>query len=143
MNLDVGVPDDLLDRAGTAPDLSRLRDFAAEFELRAVIQRLEEEYEGAVPDRAVDETIELEATEGSPADLAEGPTALAIVGGRFAATDGAKVVTATPADLVALARRPRRSPARRATTSRRWAAGRATGCWPRRARTRSRSTTTR
>ena len=93
MKLDVGVPDDLLDRPDTPPDLSRLRDFAAEFELRAVIQRLEEEYKGPVPDRAVDETIELEAAEGSPADLAEGPAGLAIQGGRFAATDGAKVVT--------------------------------------------------
>ena len=73
MKLDVGVPEDLLDRPDTPPDLSRLRDFAAEFELRAVIQRLEEEYKGPVPDRAVDETIELEASEGSPAELAAGP----------------------------------------------------------------------
>jgi DNA polymerase I len=103
MKLDVGVPDDLLDREDTPPDLSRLRDFAAEFELRAIIQRLEEEYKGPVPDRAVDETIELETAEGSPADLAEGPVGLAIQGGRFAATDGARVVTGDAADLVALA----------------------------------------
>ena len=34
-----------LDEARRAPDRSRLRDFAAEFELRAVIQRLEEEFD--------------------------------------------------------------------------------------------------
>ena len=97
-------PRGFLDRRPiAAPDLSRLRDFAAEFELRAVIQRLEEEYEGAVPDRAVDETIELEAAEGSLADLADGPVALAIEGGRCAATDGAKVVTGDASDLAALA----------------------------------------
>ena len=103
MKLDVAVPSDLLDRAESAPDLSRLRDFAAEFELRAVIQRLEEEYKGPVPDRAVDETIELETAEGSPAELAKGPAALAIQAGRFAATDGAKVVTGDAADLHGLA----------------------------------------
>ncbi len=102
MKLEVDVPDGLLDRPDSAPDLSRLRDFAAEFELRAVIQRLEEEYKGPVPSRAVDETIELEAAEGSPADLAEGPAAVAIRGGLFAATDGGKVVTGDAADLAAL-----------------------------------------
>ncbi|MDQ2675907.1 MAG: DNA polymerase I, partial [Actinomycetota bacterium] len=103
MKLDVEVPPDLLDRPDSAPDLSRLREFAAEFELRAVIQRLEEEYRGPVPERTVDETIELEATEGTPAELAEGPAGLAIQGGRFAATDGTKVVTGDAADLAALA----------------------------------------
>ncbi len=103
MKLDVEVPDDLLEREDTAPDLTKLRDFAAEFELRAVIQRLEEEYKGPVPSRMVDETIELDIAEGSPADLAPGPTGLAIRGGRFAATDGAKVVTGDAADFAALA----------------------------------------
>jgi DNA polymerase I len=102
MKLDVDVPEELLDREESAPDLSRLRDFAAEFELRAVIQRLEEEYEGPVPSRSVEETIELEVGEGSAADLAEGPVALAIRGGRFAATDGSKVVTGDASDLEAL-----------------------------------------
>jgi DNA polymerase-1 len=103
MKLDVAVPDDILDRGDSTPDLSKLRDFAAEFELRAVIQRLEEEYRGPVPERAVDETIELTVAEGSPAELSHGPSALAIQGGRFAATDGAKVVTGDVADLKALA----------------------------------------
>ena len=103
MKLDVKVPEDLLEGNGGGPDLTALRDFAAEFELRAVIQRLEEEYEGAVPDRSVDETIEVEAVEGVPADLPPGPIGLAIAAGRFAATDGAKVVTGDAADLAAFA----------------------------------------
>ena len=103
MKLDVDVPDGVLEDGGSGPDLTRLRDFAAEFELRAVIQRLEEEYEGEVPSRSVDETIAVEATEGTPADLGEGPTAIAIAGGRWAATDGARAVTGDAADLAALA----------------------------------------
>ena len=103
MKLDVEVPEDILERGESTPDLSRLRDFAAEFELRAVIQRLEEEYKGPVPERAVDETIQLDAREGSLAELADGPSALAIQDGRYAATDGAKVVTGDAADLAALA----------------------------------------
>ena len=103
MKLDVDVPDHVIHAEGSGPDLSRLRDFAAEFELRAVIQRLEEEYEGEVPSRSVDETIQVEAAEGAPADLAAGPAALAIAGGRWAATDGAKAVTGDAADLTALA----------------------------------------
>ncbi len=104
MKLDVGVPDDLLDDGASGPDLSRLRDFAAEFELRAIIQRLEEEYEGVVPGRSVDETIEVEAVEGTLGDLAEGPTSLAIAGGRLGATDGQKLITADVGELAGLAR---------------------------------------
>ncbi|MDQ3571805.1 MAG: DNA polymerase I [Actinomycetota bacterium] len=93
MVLDVDVPAELIDAGGDGPDLSRLRDFAAEFELRAVIQRLEDEYEGDVPDRAVDETIAIEAVPGAIADLADGPVSLAIGGDRWAASDGIKLVT--------------------------------------------------
>ena len=135
MKLDVDVPEEVLDDGSSGPDLSRLRDFAAEFELRAVIQRLEEEYEGDVPSRAVDETIEVAATPGTPADLADGPIALSIEGGSWAATDGERAVTGDAADLAALAgdlteaaaRRPRRQVARRtrAPRSARDRAGRA------------------
>jgi DNA polymerase I len=104
MKTDVEVPDGLLDSNGAVgPDLSRLRDFAAEFELRAVMQRLDEEYESAVPGRAVEETIVVEATEGTPADLPSGPAAIAVTGGRWAATEGSKVVVGDAADLDALA----------------------------------------
>ena len=104
MKTDVEVPAGLLDddrRLG--PDLSRLRDFAAEFELRAVMQRLDEEYEGPVPERAVDATIDVEPVEGAPSDLADGPIALAISRGRWAAADGQRVVTGDAADLADLA----------------------------------------
>ncbi len=103
MKLDVDVPPGLTEEVGAGPDLSRLRDFAAEFELRQIIQRLEEEYTGSVPSRSVDETIEVEAAEGTPADLADGPVAMAVDAGRFAATDGQKMVTGDAADLAALA----------------------------------------
>jgi len=109
MKLDVEVPDDVIENT-PGPDLSRLRDFAAEFELRSVIQRLEEEWDGAVPGRTVDETIAVEAVEGEPADLAEGPIAIAIAGGRWAATDGERVVTGPADDLAALAAKLRGRP---------------------------------
>ena len=103
MKLDVEVPEELLGGEHAPPDLSRLRDFAAEFELRAVIQRLEEEYQGEVPRRSVDETIEVAAVPGTPADLAEGPIGLSIEAGSWAATDGDRAVTGDAADLAALA----------------------------------------
>ena len=103
MKLDVDVPEEVLGAEATGPDLSRLRDFAAEFELRAVIQRLEDEYEGEVPSRAVDETIEVAAAPGAPSDLASGPIALSIEGGSWSATDGERAVTGDAADLAALA----------------------------------------
>ena len=104
MKTDVEVPAGLLDSNGAhGPDLSRLRDFAAEFELRAVMQRLDEEYEASVPGRAVDETIVVEAEEGTPADLPQGAAALAIAGGRWAGTDGARTIVGDAVDLTALA----------------------------------------
>jgi DNA polymerase-1 len=103
MKLDVEVPADVLDVASVAPDRSRLRDMAAEFELRVVIQRLDDEWEESVPGRSVDETIAVEAVEGTPADLPDAPVALAIAGERWAGTDGEKVVTGDAADLAELA----------------------------------------
>ncbi|HSI80088.1 MAG TPA: DNA polymerase I [Solirubrobacterales bacterium] len=101
---DVDVEIDVAAELRGTPDRSRLREVAAEFELRAVIQRLDEEWDEVVPGRAVEETIEVEAVEGSPADLPEGPIAIAISGGRWAATAGDAVVTGDAADLEALAR---------------------------------------
>ena len=99
---DVEVDIDVAAAMRAAPDRSRLREVAAEFELRAVIQRLDEEWDEVVPGRAVEETIEVAATEGSPADLA-GPIAIAIVAGRWAGSDGEAVVTGDATDLAALA----------------------------------------
>ena len=100
---DVEVPLDLEAELERVPDRSGLRDFAAEFELRAVVERLEQEFVEALPSRSVDETIEVEALEGVPSDLAAGPAALAIAGGRWAGTDGERVVTGEAGDLAALA----------------------------------------
>ena len=68
-----------------------------------MIQRLEEEYEGDLPSRSVDETIEVTAAPGAPADLAKGRS-LSIEGGTWAATDGERAVTGDAADLAALGR---------------------------------------
>jgi len=88
MHLDVDVQLDLEALMEREPDLSRLRETAAEFELRQVIQRLEDEWERRVPGRRTQERIELEAVEGAFADLAEGVVAFALSGDRWGAFDG-------------------------------------------------------
>ena len=100
---DVEVDIDVAAAMRAAPDRSRLREVAAEFELRAVIQRLDEEWDEVVPGRAVEETIEVEATEGTPADLGPGAIAIAVAAGRWAGSDGRAVVTGDASDLAALA----------------------------------------
>src|SRR5688500_16074922 len=85
-------------------DRSRLRDVAAEFELRVIIQRLEDELPGSVPVGAVADEIEIKVGKGTIADLGEGPIAVAARDGRWGATDGNSVVegeTPDPADPVA------------------------------------------
>ena len=100
---DVEVPIEVTKTLRSTPDRSKLRDAANEFELRAVIQRLDEEWDEVVPGRMVEETIEVDAQEGSPGDLADGPIAVAIGGGRWAGSDGSKVVAGDASDLAALA----------------------------------------
>jgi len=100
---DVEVPIDVRQCVRSDPDRSRLREVAAEFELRAVMQRLDEEWGEVVPGRAVAEQIEVEAVEGTPADLADGPAAIAIAGGRWAGADGERVVAAEVGELAELA----------------------------------------
>jgi DNA polymerase-1 len=100
---DVDVPLVITSELRGAPDRSKLRDAANEFELRAVVQRLDDEWEEVVPGRMVEETIEVEAKEGAVADLADGPISLAISGGRWAASDATAVVTGDATDLAALA----------------------------------------
>ncbi len=95
---DVEVPIEIAAELRTTPDRSKLRDAANEFELRAVVQRLDEEWEEVVPGRMVEETIQVEAGEGAIADLAAGPIALGMTGGRFGATDGTKVIAGEVAD---------------------------------------------
>ncbi len=100
---DIEIPIDVRTQARARPDRSRLREVAAEFELRAVMQRLDEEFGEIVPEREVEETIEVEAVEGTPADLAAGSIAIAIEAGRWAASDGEKVVAGDADDLGELA----------------------------------------
>jgi DNA polymerase-1 len=101
MVYDVEVPIAIGDELRQTPDRSKLRDAANEFELRAVIQRLDEEWDEVLPGRAVEETIEVEAKEGSIADLADGPIGLGMTRDRFGATDGAQVVAGGVLDAAA------------------------------------------
>ena len=103
LKYDIDVPVDVRDALRSAPDRSRLREVAAEFELRVVIERLEDEFDEAVPARAVEEQIAVEAVEGAPSDLANDPISIAIIGGRWAAADGEQVVAGDATDLEALA----------------------------------------
>ncbi len=93
--IETGV--DLAEAMVAEPDRGVLREFMREFELRAVMERLEEALpEGdAVPGRRVETELEVEAVEGSAGDLGEGegPLALAIDGERWAAVDGARILT--------------------------------------------------
>jgi DNA polymerase I len=113
LHYDVETGVDLTDAMGAKPDRGVLREFMREFELRAVLERLEEALpEGeAVPGRKVETELEIEPVAGEPGDLsgAEGPLALAIEGERWAATDSERILTGTASldELaVALAGRP-------------------------------------
>jgi DNA polymerase-1 len=94
-DIETGV--DLAAAMASEPDRGALRDFMREFELRAVLERLEEALpEGdAVPGRSVERELEVEAEEGTPDDLGDGPAALAIDGDRWAAAEGERVLTGT------------------------------------------------
>jgi DNA polymerase I len=90
--IETGV--DLTEVMGSEPNRGALRDFMREFELRAVMERLEEALpEGeAVPGRSVERELAIEVEEGRPADLDEGLAAVAIVGERWAAAQGERIV---------------------------------------------------
>ena len=94
------------DVMGVEPDRSRLREVAREFELRQVMQRLDEEFPDHIPVAAAEEEIAVEVSEGTIADLASGAIAISVHDGRWAATDGERVVAgeSPPADLVAAIR---------------------------------------
>ncbi len=103
LNYEIEVPIDVRKEARAKPDRSRLRDVAAEFELRQVVQRLDEEFLEDVPDRAVEETLVVEAEEGTLDELAQGPISIAVAAGRWAGSDGQRVITGEAPDLVELA----------------------------------------
>jgi DNA polymerase I len=96
LQYDVETGVDLAQAMGSEPDRTALRDFMREFELRAVMERLEEALPDgkAVPGRRVETELEVETVDGTPADLSggEGPLALAIAGDRWAAAEGERIV---------------------------------------------------
>jgi DNA polymerase-1 len=95
---------DLAASMAAEPDRSRLREVAREFELRQVIRRLDEALveRDEIPDEPA-EQIDVGAEEGSVAELAPGPVALALRANRWAASDGARTVSGEAADLDELA----------------------------------------
>ena len=92
MHTDIDFELDLPALMERGPDLSQLRETAAEFELRQVIQRLEDAWEGDVPERPADAMIDAEAEEGTIGDLGEGEIAFAIERGRWGGFDGERLV---------------------------------------------------
>jgi DNA polymerase-1 len=101
--VDVDFELDLEALMGTTMDRSRLREVAREFELRVILERMEEELgSDFVPEASVDEELDVTAEEGSPADLAKGEVALAIAAGTWAASDGKRIVTGECDDFTGL-----------------------------------------
>ncbi len=82
LQFDVETGIDFGEVMGASPDRSTLREFMREFELRAVMERLEEGLpdEDAVPGRSVETELEVEVVEGTPEDLRDGGAAMAIAG---------------------------------------------------------------
>jgi DNA polymerase I len=106
--IETGV--DLAAAMASEPDRGALRDFMREFELRAVLERLEEALpEGqAVPGRSVERELAVEVEEGAPAGLGDGPAALAIDGDRWAAAEGERILAGNCShDELAVALGPR------------------------------------
>jgi DNA polymerase-1 len=110
LKYDIEIPIDVRKEGRAKPDRSRLREVAAEFELRAVMSRLDEEFQEDVPERTVDETLVVDAVEGTPADLPAGPVAASVAAGRWAGSNGEQVVTGDAPDLTALAEELRGRP---------------------------------
>ncbi|HEY6771595.1 MAG TPA: 5'-3' exonuclease H3TH domain-containing protein, partial [Solirubrobacterales bacterium] len=102
---DIDVELDLDQLMSKQMDRSRLREVAREFELRVILQRLEEEL-GAdfIPDAKVEEELDATAQQGSIDDLAEGDVALAIAGGTWSGYDGKRLVEGDCPDFAELAR---------------------------------------
>jgi DNA polymerase I len=90
---DIDVELDLDELMAARMDRSRLREVAREFELRVILQRLEEEL-GAdfVPEGRAEEELDVTAEAGSIDDLAKGEVAMAIVGATWAGYDGKRLV---------------------------------------------------
>jgi DNA polymerase I len=101
---DIDVELDLDQLMAKQMDRSRLREVAREFELRVILQRLEEEL-GAdfIPDSKVEEELDATAEAGGIDDLAEGEVSMAIEGETWAGYDGKQLVEGGCPDLGKLA----------------------------------------
>jgi DNA polymerase-1 len=101
---DIDVELELDELMSKRMDRSRLREVAREFELRVILQRLEEEL-GAdfIPEGKVEEELDVTAEEGDVGDLAGAEVALAIEGETWAGYDGKRLVEGACPDLAALA----------------------------------------
>ena len=99
LRYDVACEIDLDELISRPQDRTGLREMANRFELRVVINRLEDEFDETIPGRAVAEELEVSAEEGSIADLSEGEVALATGGGRWAAADGERVIAGELGEL--------------------------------------------
>jgi DNA polymerase I len=110
LQYDIATELDLDAVMGVAPDLTRLREVAREFELRQVIQRLDEELPEAVPQAPPEERIEVDVSEGTLADLDAGAIATSVQAERWAATDGGRIVAGVVSDLTLLAAELRERP---------------------------------
>jgi DNA polymerase I len=110
LQYDIDTNLDLDALMGVAPDLTRLREVAREFELRQVIQRLDEELPEAVPQAPPEERIEVDVSEGTLADLDAGAIATSVQAERWAATDGGRIVAGEVSDLTRLAAELRERP---------------------------------
>jgi DNA polymerase I len=101
---DIDVELDLDQLMAKQMDRSRLREVAREFELRVILQRLEEEL-GAdfIPDSKVEEELDATAEAGGIDDLAEGEVSMAIEGETWAGYDGKRLVEGGCPDLGKLA----------------------------------------
>jgi DNA polymerase-1 len=111
LHYDIETGVDLAAAMESEPDRGALRDFMREFELRAVMERLEEALpEGhAVPGRRVETELEVEAVAGTPGEIGAGPVALGIAGERWAAAEPDRILSgeSTHDELaVALAGKP-------------------------------------
>src|SRR4051812_14119502 len=94
-DIETGV--DLAEAMASEPDRGALREFMREFELRAVLERLEEALpEGAaVPGRRVKTELEVEAVAGTPPDLGGGPIGPGVDGDRRAAAQADRGLAGT------------------------------------------------
>ncbi|MET0558234.1 MAG: DNA polymerase I [Solirubrobacterales bacterium] len=106
LQYDVATGVDLKEAMDSEPDRGALRDFMREFELRAVLERLEEALpEGeAVPGRSVETELAIEAVEGGLGDIPAGNVALALDDHKWAAANAERTVTGSAShDEVAVA----------------------------------------